>query len=341
MTDFYTQTQTPGTSAQLSSAAIRAEFALIEAAFAKVGGYTGNDSMPLFVNAAGTAQEAISAATARTRLGIAIGSDVQAYDATLASLALLGTAADKFAYTTDVDTWAEAAITAAGRALLDDASADAQLSTLGVTAYAKTLLAAPDAAAVRSTIGVGSNGILLKVNGTENAVQTILDLIPGANITITDNGDGTVTAAATGLEPADATILKSADIGSTVQAYDATILTESDIGAVTGYPNIPQNSKSADYTTVLGDASKHIYHPTTDDNPRTFTIDSNANVAYDVGSAITFVNDKNTVTIAITSDTLVWAQDASTGSRTLANGGVATALKVAATRWVISGAGLS
>lgn len=62
----------------------------------------------------------------------AIGTDVQAYDATLASLAALGTAADRYAYTTGIDTWAEGTITAAGRALLDDADASAQRTTLGL-----------------------------------------------------------------------------------------------------------------------------------------------------------------------------------------------------------------
>lgn len=61
--------------------------------------------------------------------------DGTAVDATLKSLAALGTAADKMAYTTGVDTWAETPITAAGRALLDDASAAAQLATLGTTAF--------------------------------------------------------------------------------------------------------------------------------------------------------------------------------------------------------------
>ena len=65
----------------------------------------------------------------------AIGTTVQAYDATLTSLSALGTAAGKMAYTTGADTWAEASITAAGRALLDDASAAAQLTTLGTTAF--------------------------------------------------------------------------------------------------------------------------------------------------------------------------------------------------------------
>ncbi len=102
-----------------------------------------------------------------------------------------------------------------------------------------------------------------------------------------------------------------------------------------------QNSQTSDYTLVLTDAGKHIYHPTSDDNARTFTIPANASVAYDVGTMITFVNDQNTVTIAITSDTLVLAGLGSTGSRTLAENGVATAIKVTSTRWLISGTGLT
>lgn len=106
-------------------------------------------------------------------------------------------------------------------------------------------------------------------------------------------------------------------------------------------PNIPISSKSAAYTTALADANTAIYHPSSDNNARTFTIDSNANVAYPVGTTLTFINDINTVTIAITTDTLVFAGPNSTGSRTLAAGGMATAIKVASTRWYISGAGLS
>lgn len=75
---------------------------------------------------------ASTAADARTNLGLAIGTNVQAYDATLQSLSSLGTAANRYAYTTGVDTWAEGTITAAGRAILDDADAAAQRSTLGL-----------------------------------------------------------------------------------------------------------------------------------------------------------------------------------------------------------------
>lgn len=108
-----------------------------------------------------------------------------------------------------------------------------------------------------------------------------------------------------------------------------------------GYLNIPQNSQSAAYTTVMADRGKHILHPAADNNPRTFTIDSNANVPYPIGTTITFINEINTVTIAITSDTLTLAGAGSTGSRTLAANGIATAIKITSTKWMISGEGLT
>jgi hypothetical protein len=119
-------------------------------------------------------------------------------------------------------------------------------------------------------------------------------------------------------------------IGTNVQAFDAQLAS-----------TIPQNSKSAAYTTVLTDGEKHILHPAADNNARTFTIDSNANVAYPVGTCLTFVNEINTVTIAITADTMKLAGTGATGSRTLAANGIATALKTGTTSWWISGAGLS
>ena len=106
---------------------------------------------------------------------------------------------------------------------------------------------------------------------------------------------------------------------------------------------IPQNSKSTAYTTVLSDAGKHILHPSADTTARIFTIDSNANVAYPVGTVITFVNQDSAgvVTIAITTDTMRLAGPGTTGSRTLAANGMATALKLVATEWIISGTGLT
>jgi hypothetical protein len=110
-----------------------------------------------------------------------------------------------------------------------------------------------------------------------------------------------------------------------------------------GYLGIPQNSQSADYTLVLTDSGKHIYHPGADTDPRTWTIPADASVAFPLGTAVTFVNDTSAgaVTIAITSDTLVLAGAGTTGSRTLAANGIATAVKITSTRWMISGTGLT
>lgn len=105
--------------------------------------------------------------------------------------------------------------------------------------------------------------------------------------------------------------------------------------------HIPQNSQSTAYTAVAADAGGHILHPTADNNPRTFTIPANSSVAYPIGAAITFVNLINTVTIEITTDTLILAGAGTTGSRTLAANGVATAIKVTSTSWMISGTGLT
>ena len=109
-------------------------------------------------------------------------------------------------------------------------------------------------------------------------------------------------------------------------------------------PGIPQNSQSVNYTLVLADANKHVYHPAADTVARTFTIPASTAVAFPIGTAVTFDNDfgAGAATIAITTDTLVLVGTAgSTGSRTLASGGQATALKVSATRWRIAGNGLT
>jgi len=152
----------------------------------------------------------------------------------------------------------------------------------------------------------------------------------------------TITAPATSatLTVADGKTLTASN-SITLAGTDSTTMTFPPASASVGYLNIPQNSQSAAYTTVLADSGKHILHPASDNNARTFTIDSNANVAYAVGTAITFVNLINTVTIAITSDTMYLAGAGTTGSRTLAAYGTATAVKVATTTWIISGSGLT
>jgi hypothetical protein len=109
-----------------------------------------------------------------------------------------------------------------------------------------------------------------------------------------------------------------------------------------GFRNIPQNSQSGAYTLVLADNGKHIFHPVSDNNARTFTIPANSSVAYPIGTAISFINmAAAAVTIAITTDTLILSSAGTTGSRTLAQYGSAICIKVTSTSWIISGSGLT
>lgn len=149
------------------------------------------------------------------------------------------------------------------------------------------------------------------------------------------NGDlwSTTAALFARLNGATRTILSDSDIGTTVQGYDAQLSSR-----------LIQNSKSAAYTLVLTDGGKMISHPAADTTARIWTIPANASVAFPIGTPVTFDNEfgAGVITIAITSDTLeLVGTVGSTGSRTLASGGQATAVKVSATKWRISGTGLT
>jgi len=106
-----------------------------------------------------------------------------------------------------------------------------------------------------------------------------------------------------------------------------------------GYMGLPQNATTTGaYTILAADAGKHIYSTAT----RTVTIPANATTAMPIGTTIVFVAATGaTVTIAITTDTMYLAGTGTTVSKTLAPFGVATAIKITSTSWIISGNGLT
>jgi hypothetical protein len=119
--------------------------------------------------------------------------------------------------------------------------------------------------------------------------------------------------------------------------------TTASTAASVGYLGLPQNATGSTTLTIT-DAGKHIYVTSAS---QTITIPAATSVAYPIGTTITFIAgpSASSTSIAITTDTMYLAGTGTTGTRTLAAYGMATAVKVSGTSssgvWFINGTGLT
>lgn len=170
---------------------------------------------------------ASTAANARTNLGLAIGTDVQAYDAGLQSIASLTTASGQFIYTTASDTYATSTITTAGRALLDDADASAQRATLGLDTIA-TQAASSVAITGGSIAGITDLAIADGGTGASTAANARTNLGLGTLST----QSGTFSGTSSGTNTGDQTIALTGDVtGTGTGTFAATIANDAVTGA--------------------------------------------------------------------------------------------------------------
>ena len=194
--------------------------------------------------------------------------------------------------------------------------------------------------------------------GTLATVNANVGSFTSANITV--NAKGLITAAANGAGGVTSVFSRTGAVTATSGDYTVSQVTGAAplaSPALTGSPTINgvapvittdarfggvlQNAQCT-YGLVLTDAGKQTYCNT--GGAHTLTIPANGSVAFPVGTKIDVVNDcsAGNLTIAITSDTLVWfTPGGGAGSRTLAACGEATLSKVTSTRWAITGTGLS
>jgi len=179
---------------------------------------------------------AADASTARTNLGLGtaavgdIGTDVQAYDAGLQSISSLPTVADKMLYTSATDTWQTATITAAGRALLDDADAAAQRTTLGLGTAAKyddttanftgTLQNGGSNVVVDTDIGSTVQGY--DADTTKNDIANTFTTDQTINGKLTNNGL-LLSQNNNSLQAIDGTISKHSTVGLTVRGIAGSV----------------------------------------------------------------------------------------------------------------------
>lgn len=159
---------------------------------------------------------ATTAANARTALGLAIGTDVQAYNLKLANFAALAGGADKLAYFTGASTLAQTDFTAFARSILDDADGPAVLITIGAEPVGR--MTGMNTYTTNTVLGLSDAGPLVRMNvATPNTLtippqssvawgaNTRIDglqygagqttITPGAGVTIRSVGGKTKTTA--------------------------------------------------------------------------------------------------------------------------------------------------
>ncbi len=165
---------------------------------------------------------------------------------------LYASAADKMLYSTGADTWSEAAITSAGRALLDDATAGDQRTTLGIgTADSPQFTAINLGHASDTTLSrTGAGDIAIEGNAVYRA--------GGTDVPVADGGTGASTAADARIALSAAQSGANTDITSIY--LDNTGLKIKDTNASHGLSIVPGSNLTADriLTITTGDAARTL-----------------------------------------------------------------------------------
>lgn len=189
---------------------------------------------------------AATASTARTALGLAIGTDVQAQDAELAALAALTSAANKLPYFTGSGTAALTDLSAFARTFIDDADAATVQTTLGLVPGTNVQAYDAELAALAGLVSAANKVPYF----TGSGIAALADFSAFAR-TLVDDADATTARATLG-----------AVIGTNVQAWDNDLDL---LAALTG-GGIPKRTSTNTWSLIGGElyfAASGMYHQAT------------------------------------------------------------------------------
>lgn len=281
--EYYDSSGAPSTSSTGSSATMRGEFDSVETGFNKLPTLAANADKAIFVNASANGLTAVTAATARINIGVVIGTNVQAWDTQLDSLAGL-------AYTSN-----------ALKVIRVNAGATAfelSIAAAGDLVAANNLSDVASAATALSNIGgIGSATTNTLTNKTINLTSNTLAGTTAQFNTAISDGDFATLAGAETLTNKTVNLTSNTLTGTTAQFNTA--LSDGDFATLAGTETLsnktldesnrtvgsPINAQTGTtYTFVLTDSGKLCTFSNA--SAITVTVPPNSSVAFPVGSQI-------------------------------------------------------
>lgn len=245
--------------------AIGSDVQAYDAELSAIAGLSTADGV--FIVGNGSSWVAETGATVRASLGLTIGTDVQAYDADLTAIAGLTSAANKGIQFTGSGTAGTFDLTAAGKALLDDADASAQRTTLGLGTAATS--ASTDFVAVGGDTMTGAltmSGVNVVLNNSNVVFEGATADNFETTLTVTDpTADRTITLPdSTGTVALTSQLSSYLPLAGGTITGNTTIQTTLTVDAISAYDtnyivlNHPIVEKYYDYGNVSGTVSLNL-----------------------------------------------------------------------------------